>query len=220
MLRIRITDDRRLRINEATVSWKMAVSTVCLVGELSDNGDLSPVCFWLQSPSPYSISLYHWLFFYLLISCLISYDRLGWLLVSFLSLHQKFSSTVVVDCVVYPVVPVSCRSWRCNLAHSVCVLVSTSVEHVDAPLMGGVRAVTLASRHLVEPCGSGRSRLTHIGRVDFRLIICLDLILPVPVRTLDDESSLWSTVVANSLARSLPTRWQLSCIAPTDLRRL
>jgi len=61
-----------------------------------------------------------------------------------------------------------CRSWRCNLAQNVCVLVSTSVEHADAPLMGGVRAVTLASRYLVEPCGSGRSRLTHIGRVDFR----------------------------------------------------
>lgn len=64
------------------------------------------------------------------------------------------------------------RSWRCNLAQSVCVLVSTSVEHADAPLMGGVRAVTLASRHLVEPCGSGRSRLTHIGRVDFRSAVC------------------------------------------------
>lgn len=48
------------------------------------------------------------------------------------------------------------------------MLVSTSVEHVDAPLIGGIRGVVLASRYLIEPCGSGKSRLTHICRIDLR----------------------------------------------------
>ena len=61
------------------------------------------------------------------------------------------------------------RSWRTDLPpRGACVLVATSVEHEGAPLLGGVRAVTLASRYLIEPCGAGKSRLTHIARVDLR----------------------------------------------------
>ena len=63
------------------------------------------------------------------------------------------------------------RSYRTQLAKGACILVSTSVQHKDAPLMGGVRAVVLASRFLIEPCGSGKSRLTHICRVDTRWVI-------------------------------------------------
>ncbi|XP_030836720.1 rho GTPase-activating protein 7 isoform X2 [Strongylocentrotus purpuratus] len=58
------------------------------------------------------------------------------------------------------------RSWRTNLQKGACVLVSTSIEHPDSSLVGSVRGTELASRFLIEPCGSGKSRLTHISRVD------------------------------------------------------
>ena len=60
------------------------------------------------------------------------------------------------------------RSWRTQLPKGACVLVSTSVEHHDGSLLGCVRAVILASRYLIEPCGAGKSRLTHICRIDVR----------------------------------------------------
>jgi len=45
--------------------------------------------------------------------------------------------------------------------------VETSVEHPDGPVMlGGVRGIVLASRYLIEPCGSGKSRIMHLSRVD------------------------------------------------------
>lgn len=49
-----------------------------------------------------------------------------------------------------------------------CTLVSLSVEHEEAQLMGGVRAVVMESQYLIEPCGSGKSRLTHICRIDLK----------------------------------------------------
>ncbi|XP_056466873.1 stAR-related lipid transfer protein 13 isoform X2 [Gadus chalcogrammus] len=60
------------------------------------------------------------------------------------------------------------RSWRTDLAKGACSLVSASVEREDSPLLGGVRAVVLESAYLLEPCGSGKSRLTHICRVDLK----------------------------------------------------
>ncbi|XP_071534393.1 uncharacterized protein [Panulirus ornatus] len=61
------------------------------------------------------------------------------------------------------------RCWRSNLARGSCVVVETSVEHGDAPvLVGGVRGIVLASRYLIQPCGSGKSRITHISRLDMR----------------------------------------------------
>ncbi|KAL5011439.1 hypothetical protein ScPMuIL_009990 [Solemya velum] len=60
------------------------------------------------------------------------------------------------------------RSWRTDLPKGACVLISTSVEHPNATPMGTLRGVVLASRYLIEPCGSGRSKLTHISRVDTR----------------------------------------------------
>ena len=51
------------------------------------------------------------------------------------------------------------------------MLISTSIDHKDADLLGGVRAVELASRYLIEPCGTGKSRLTHISRVDLRQVL-------------------------------------------------
>ncbi|XP_058269163.1 stAR-related lipid transfer protein 13 isoform X2 [Hemibagrus wyckioides] len=60
------------------------------------------------------------------------------------------------------------RSWRTNLARGACSLVSVSIEHDECSLIGGVRGVVLESGYLLEPCGSGKSRLTHICRVDLK----------------------------------------------------
>jgi hypothetical protein len=61
----------------------------------------------------------------------------------------------------------NCRSWQTDLPKKACVIVETSVEHPDAPVMlGGTRGIVLASRYLIEHCGSGRSRIMHLSRVD------------------------------------------------------
>ncbi|XP_050523367.1 rho GTPase-activating protein 7 [Daktulosphaira vitifoliae] len=59
------------------------------------------------------------------------------------------------------------RSWRTNLNKGGCAIVETSVEHLEAKLpKGSVRGIVLASRYLIEPCGSGKSRVIHLSRVD------------------------------------------------------
>ncbi|OWF48936.1 uncharacterized protein LOC110452430 isoform X2 [Mizuhopecten yessoensis] len=60
------------------------------------------------------------------------------------------------------------RSWRTDLPKGACCMVSFSVEHPKAELLGGVRSVELASHFLIEPCSTGKSRITHITRVDLR----------------------------------------------------
>ncbi|KAJ7995694.1 hypothetical protein DPEC_G00247230 [Dallia pectoralis] len=60
------------------------------------------------------------------------------------------------------------RSWRTDLLKGTCALMCVSVEHEDSPPVVGVRAVVLESNYLLEPCGSGKSRLTHICRVDLK----------------------------------------------------
>lgn len=60
------------------------------------------------------------------------------------------------------------RTWKTDLPKGMCTLVSISVEHEEAQLMGGVRAVVMDSQYLIEPCGSGKSRLTHICRIDLK----------------------------------------------------
>lgn len=60
------------------------------------------------------------------------------------------------------------RSWRTDLCKGSCALVCVSVEHDDSPRMAAVRGVVLESQYLLEPCGTGRTRLTHISRVDLR----------------------------------------------------
>ncbi|TRY87586.1 hypothetical protein DNTS_005977, partial [Danionella cerebrum] len=60
------------------------------------------------------------------------------------------------------------RSWRTDLPRGTCALLSLSVEHEDASPAGGIRALILESSYLLEPCGSGKSRLTHICRVDLK----------------------------------------------------
>lgn len=61
------------------------------------------------------------------------------------------------------------RSWKTDLSKGGCMVVETSVEHSDAELIpGGVRGIVLASRYLIEPCGSGKSRILHLSRVDIK----------------------------------------------------
>ncbi|XP_042313366.1 stAR-related lipid transfer protein 13-like isoform X2 [Sceloporus undulatus] len=60
------------------------------------------------------------------------------------------------------------RTWRTDLPKGMCILVAISIEHEECPLMGGVRAVVMDSQYLIEPCGSGKSRLTHICRTDLK----------------------------------------------------
>ncbi|XP_056612801.1 stAR-related lipid transfer protein 13 isoform X2 [Triplophysa dalaica] len=60
------------------------------------------------------------------------------------------------------------RSWRTDLPRGTCSLVSVSIEHENCPPVGGVRAIVMESNYLLEPCGSGKSRLTHICRLDLK----------------------------------------------------
>lgn len=38
-------------------------------------------------------------------------------------------------------------------------------------MLGGTRGIVLASRYLIEPCGSGKSRIMHLSRVDTKYVI-------------------------------------------------
>uniref|UniRef100_A0A7N6A900 StAR-related lipid transfer protein 13 n=2 Tax=Anabas testudineus TaxID=64144 RepID=A0A7N6A900_ANATE len=60
------------------------------------------------------------------------------------------------------------RSWRTDLCKGSCALVCVSIEHDDSPRMGAVRGVVLESQYLLEPVGMGRTKLTHVSRVDLR----------------------------------------------------
>lgn len=60
------------------------------------------------------------------------------------------------------------RSWRADLCKGSSALVCVSVDHEDSPPTGSVRGVVLESQYLLEPCGTGRTRLTHVSRVDLR----------------------------------------------------
>ncbi|XP_006893622.1 PREDICTED: rho GTPase-activating protein 7 isoform X1 [Elephantulus edwardii] len=59
------------------------------------------------------------------------------------------------------------RTWRTNLPKGACALLLTSVDHDRAPVVG-VRVNVLLSRYLMEPCGSGKSKLTYMCRADLR----------------------------------------------------
>lgn len=63
------------------------------------------------------------------------------------------------------------RCWRSDIGRGggSCALVETSVSHPDANQVDeSNRGVVLVSRYLVTPCGSGKSRVTHVSRVDLR----------------------------------------------------
>nr|XP_045735163.1 stAR-related lipid transfer protein 8 isoform X1 [Mirounga angustirostris] len=60
------------------------------------------------------------------------------------------------------------RMWRSDLPRGGCLLVSQSLDPEQPVPESGVRALVLTSQYLMEPCGLGRSRLTHICRADLR----------------------------------------------------
>ncbi|XP_060769178.1 stAR-related lipid transfer protein 8 isoform X2 [Neoarius graeffei] len=60
------------------------------------------------------------------------------------------------------------RRWCTDLPRGGCILISSSVDHGNVQLEAGLRAVLLTSRIMIEPCGKGRSRLTHYCRADLR----------------------------------------------------
>ncbi|XP_008842592.1 stAR-related lipid transfer protein 8 isoform X2 [Nannospalax galili] len=60
------------------------------------------------------------------------------------------------------------RMWRSDLPRGGCLLVSQSLDPEQLVPESGVRALMLTSQYLMEPCGLGRSRLTHICRADLR----------------------------------------------------
>lgn len=64
------------------------------------------------------------------------------------------------------------RTWRTNLPRGACALLLTSVDHDRAPVVG-VRVNVLLSRYLIEPCGSGKSKLTYMCRADLRYVLIL-----------------------------------------------
>lgn len=43
-----------------------------------------------------------------------------------------------------------------------------SIDHEANSLGGGIRGIILASHYLIEPTGAGKSKLTHISRIDSR----------------------------------------------------
>ncbi|XP_072262299.1 rho GTPase-activating protein 7 isoform X2 [Pyxicephalus adspersus] len=59
------------------------------------------------------------------------------------------------------------RSWRRNLPKGACLLQLISVDHEQAPLLG-VRVNVFQSKYLIEPCGTGKSKLTYLCRADLR----------------------------------------------------
>ena len=68
-----------------------------------------------------------------------------------------------------PFSALSTRTWVTDLPKGACALVCTSVDHEGAPVVG-IRANVLTSRYFIEPSGTNKSRLTHISRIDCRLV--------------------------------------------------
>ncbi|KAL1378890.1 hypothetical protein pipiens_015291 [Culex pipiens pipiens] len=61
------------------------------------------------------------------------------------------------------------RQWNTQQSRGTCVIVEVSISHNGAQLLlDGVRGVVLASRYLIEPCGSGKCKLMHLSRVDMK----------------------------------------------------
>ena len=86
-----------------------------------------------------------------------------------ITFRRKTSQLIIqpINNIIYLIFPHYHRTWRTDLPKGTCVLVSTSIDHPEgSPVGGSIRGTTLASRFLIEPAGSGRSRLTHISRVD------------------------------------------------------
>ncbi|XP_054244659.1 stAR-related lipid transfer protein 13 isoform X1 [Indicator indicator] len=96
-------------------------------------------------------------------------DFLQWKVVESLDKQTEVYQYVLNSMAPHPVRDfVVLRTWRTDLPKGMCMLVATSVEHEEASLMGAVRAIVMDSQYLIEPCGSGKARLTHICRIDLK----------------------------------------------------
>ncbi|XP_069738542.1 stAR-related lipid transfer protein 13 isoform X1 [Phaenicophaeus curvirostris] len=96
-------------------------------------------------------------------------DFLQWKVVETLDKQTEVYQYILNSMAPHPVRDfVILRTWRTDLPKGMCMLVAISVEHEEAPLMGAVRAVVMDSQYLIEPCGSGKARLTHICRIDLK----------------------------------------------------
>ncbi|XP_005147672.1 stAR-related lipid transfer protein 13 isoform X3 [Melopsittacus undulatus] len=96
-------------------------------------------------------------------------DFLQWKVVESLDKQTEVYQYVLNSMAPHPVRDfVVLRTWRTDLPKGMCMLVAVSVEHEEAPLMGAVRAIVMDSQYLIEPCGSGKARLTHICRIDLK----------------------------------------------------
>ncbi|XP_041343250.1 stAR-related lipid transfer protein 13 isoform X4 [Pyrgilauda ruficollis] len=96
-------------------------------------------------------------------------DFLQWKVVESLDKQTEVYQYVLNTMAPHPVRDfVVLRTWRTDLPKGMCMLVAISVEHEEAPLMGAVRAIVMDSQYLIEPCGSGKARLTHICRIDLK----------------------------------------------------
>ncbi|XP_011920010.1 PREDICTED: stAR-related lipid transfer protein 13 isoform X5 [Cercocebus atys] len=96
-------------------------------------------------------------------------DFVQWKVVETLDRHTEIYQYVLNSMAPHPSRDfVVLRTWKTDLPKGMCTLVSLSVEHEEAQLLGGVRAVVMDSQYLIEPCGSGKSRLTHICRIDLK----------------------------------------------------
>jgi deleted in liver cancer protein len=58
------------------------------------------------------------------------------------------------------------RTYRTDLPRDSCVAIEVSIEHPEARSISGVRGVVLASRYLIEPIGTYKSKIIHLARVD------------------------------------------------------
>ncbi|XP_023224842.1 rho GTPase-activating protein 7-like isoform X2 [Centruroides sculpturatus] len=59
------------------------------------------------------------------------------------------------------------RSWQTDLPKGTCILIEMSINYSNKPLMmNSIQGLVLASRYLIEPCGSGKSRISYISRID------------------------------------------------------
>ncbi|XP_068868269.1 stAR-related lipid transfer protein 13 isoform X1 [Aphelocoma coerulescens] len=96
-------------------------------------------------------------------------DFLQWKVVESLDKQTEVYQYVLNSMAPHPVRDfVVLRTWRTDLPKGMCMLVAISVEHEEALLMGAVRAIVMDSQYLIEPCGSGKARLTHICRIDLK----------------------------------------------------
>lgn len=88
-----------------------------------------------------------------------------------------------------------------------------SVEHDDSPRTGAVRGVVLESQYLLEPCGTARTRLTHISRVDLRCgqilsVLLLEALVPI----VNEKYALCAVFIAGGGPQNGTTRLLATCV--------